>query len=92
MSDPRKGVCEGNTYKDVTWHSHGGVKRFVVFAYERYYPSGGFGDGRADFDTREEAEAYANTLQESCAFDYVEAVDLLDTPPWRLSKGKDVRQ
>lgn len=90
MSDPRKGVCEGNTYKDVTWHSHGGVKRFVVFGYERYYPSGGFGDGRADFDTKEEAEAHANTLAEEEDIDFVEVVDLLDTPWWRVADRKDV--
>lgn len=89
MSNPRKGVCEGNAHKDVTWHSHGGVKRFVVFGYERYYPSGGFGDGYADFDTREEAETYANTLSEDDRFDDVEVVDLLETPPWRSADGKD---
>lgn len=91
MSDPRNGVCGGNTHKDVTWHNHGGVKRFVVFgSCGRYYPSGGFWDGRADFDTREEAEAYANALSENYQFDDVEVVDLLGTPPWRRADREDV--
>jgi len=33
------------------------MKRFLVFAYEQYYPRGGWGDFVGDFDTLEEVYA-----------------------------------
>lgn len=32
------------------------VKRFLVFMYEPYYPSGGWGDFVGSYDTAEDAE------------------------------------
>jgi hypothetical protein len=34
-------------------------KRYIVFQYEDYYPSGGWGDLQGSFDTLEEARAFA---------------------------------
>jgi hypothetical protein len=34
------------------------MKRFWVFVYDVYYPSGGLNDFSKDFDTLEEAEAH----------------------------------
>lgn len=33
-------------------------KRFLVFQYSHYYPSGGFSDFTQKFDTKEEVEKY----------------------------------
>ncbi len=35
------------------------VKRFVVFAYETYYPGGGWNDYQSSFDTAVEAYLWA---------------------------------
>lgn len=34
-------------------------KKFILFQYERYYPSGGLGDVKDSFDTLEAAKLYA---------------------------------
>lgn len=47
------------------------LKRFLVFGYFQYYPSGGLGDVDETFDTNEEAVAYAKTV----AYDFVEVWD-----------------
>jgi len=39
------------------------MKRFMIFAYDSYYPSGGMHDFQADFDTIEEAQLY---IQNEC--------------------------
>lgn len=38
------------------------IKRFAVFRMPHYYPHGGMGDFIKSFDTREEAEALAKSL------------------------------
>lgn len=37
------------------------MKRFLLFYGMIYYPSGGAGDFKKDFDTKEEAEEYYNS-------------------------------
>lgn len=44
------------------------MKRFLAFAYDSYYPSGGMGDFRGDFDTLESALA-------SCRGEYADVLD-----------------
>lgn len=51
------------------------MKRFLVFAYDRYYPSGGWNDFKDSFDTYEEAEAYATSLKDNKVFDFSHVVD-----------------
>lgn len=51
------------------------IKRYVVFAGEHYYPSGGWGDYRGSFDTLEEAQALIGTLGPS-TYDWAHVVDL----------------
>jgi hypothetical protein len=34
-----------------------GLKRYLVFAFDEYYPDGGWNDFRGDFDTLDEAQA-----------------------------------
>jgi hypothetical protein len=34
-------------------------KKYILFQYDQYYPSGGLGDIRGSFDTLEEAKEYA---------------------------------
>jgi hypothetical protein len=50
------------------------VKRFVLFAGETYYPSGGWGDFNGSFDTIEEARA-AESIAESGG-DWTQIIDL----------------
>ena len=38
------------------------MKRYLVFAYDNYYPSGGWNDFRRAFDSLDEARAYAQAL------------------------------
>lgn len=38
------------------------VKRYVVFAYDRVYPSGGWSDYQGSFDTLPEADERAREL------------------------------
>lgn len=47
------------------------MKRFVVFAYDTYYPGGGMSDLFGSFDTIEEASEAGR----SCDFDHFEVVD-----------------
>lgn len=39
------------------------MKRFLVFAWDVYYPLGGWNDLKDSFDTRIEAEAYATSVK-----------------------------
>jgi hypothetical protein len=43
---------------ELKYYNSSAYKRFMVFIYERYYPSGGLADCVGDFDTIEEAEAF----------------------------------
>lgn len=36
------------------------MKHYLVFAYDAYYPCGGWNDFQASFDTLEEAKAYVD--------------------------------
>ncbi len=40
----------------------GVLKRFVVFEFEDYYPSGGLGDNTAMFDTEDELDSYLKSI------------------------------
>lgn len=42
------------------------MKRYWLFAYPDYYPSGGMGDCRGDFETIEEAMQYATDNELNC--------------------------
>jgi hypothetical protein len=48
------------------------VKRYATFAYDCYYPTGGWSDFRGAFDTPEEARAHLATL----GYDIKEVIDL----------------
>lgn len=48
------------------------MKRYIVFAGSDYYPGGGWGDFRGDFDTLEEARALIKTLLD---YDWQQIVD-----------------
>jgi len=48
------------------------LKRFLLFAGETYYPSGGWGDFKSSHHSREDAERAAEELQE----DWYHIVDL----------------
>ena len=39
------------------------MKRYLLFGFDTYYPSGGWNDFLADFDTTEEAIEYALTMR-----------------------------
>lgn len=51
-------------------------KRFLVFAYYNYYPSGGMNDFQKSFDTYEEAEEYIRLERHDHSFDRYDIVDL----------------
>jgi hypothetical protein len=51
-------------------------KRFLVFAYQAYYPGGGWCDFKSAHDTIEEAHAGVKELAEKSRYDFVEIVDL----------------
>ena len=46
--------------------------KYLVFAYYKYYPSGGFDDLYNAYATKEEAQAVAKALEEGDDYDYVE--------------------
>ena len=50
------------------------IKRYLVFAFDNYYPSGGWGDFASSFDTLEEAKGFAIYLGGGRA-DMAEVVD-----------------
>ena len=47
------------------------MKRYWVFCYDRYYPSGGFNDFCKDFDTMEDCHLYYEKQKQ----DYIEVFD-----------------
>lgn len=51
------------------------MKRYLVFGYDQYYPSGGWNDFKADFDTQEDAEEFAKDLVQTRHWDYYDVVD-----------------
>ena len=49
------------------------MKRYLVFAYDQFYPSGGWNDFVGAFDTLEEAESKGReTLADNEAYDIVD--------------------
>ena len=50
------------------------MKRFVVFAFDDFYPVGGTGDISASFDTLDEARRYARHLR----YDNLEILDRIE--------------
>jgi hypothetical protein len=48
------------------------MKRFLVFGYDNWYPSGGWDDFRGEFDTLEEAKDFADKL----ATDHAHIIDI----------------
>jgi hypothetical protein len=53
------------------------MKRFLVFAYDAYYPSGGWSDFQSAHDTLDEAKAAKKALNEPRRkWYYVDIVDL----------------
>ncbi len=48
------------------------MKRYIVFAYDRYYPAGGLNDVKGTFDTYAEAAQFVDGLD----YDYIEVVDM----------------
>lgn len=51
------------------------MKRYLVFAYESYYPGGGWSDFSKSFADRDEAIAHADTLHPKSSGG-VEVIDL----------------
>ena len=47
------------------------MKKYLLFAYYRYYPAGGFNDLHSAYDNKDEADAVAEVLVESGEYDYV---------------------
>jgi hypothetical protein len=41
------------------------MKRFLVFSFDKYYPSGGAQDFKASFETKEQAMEYALSLDDN---------------------------
>lgn len=55
------------------------LKRFVVCAWDQYYPNGGLDNIRGAFHEREDAEAYERELLEKDSSDFVKVYDLMET-------------
>jgi len=49
---------------------------YLVFAYDNYYPSGGFNDFKFTFKTLDEFEEKINIILNNTVFDYWYVVDL----------------
>jgi hypothetical protein len=50
-------------------------KRFLVFAMDRYYPSGGIDDVKKSFDDADEAIEFAKSGDDLVSYDFVEVFD-----------------
>lgn len=50
------------------------MKRFLVFAFEDYYPAGGWNDFKSDHDTQEEVDA-AVIEEANRGWAYLQVVD-----------------
>ena len=55
----------------------GPVKRYVVFAYCNYYPSGGWSDCVGSYDTLEQAQQAAEKARVVDRYDLTDIIDLL---------------
>lgn len=69
------------------------MKRYLVFANDCYYPSGGAGDFQKSFDTAEEAEEFAKWLisVDERGHDALDEYEVMDTeaPDSEYSDLKD---
>lgn len=76
------------------------MKRFLVFAGDAYYPSGGWKDFKGDHDTIEQARTFCDQPEEWGADDFkygstcawVHIVDTLSSEPtivWRRENDKE---
>jgi hypothetical protein len=52
----------------------GKMKRYALFAYDTYYPRGGWNDSKGVFDTLDHAKAIGDALD---THDYYHVVDLM---------------
>ena len=50
------------------------MKRYWLFTWDKYYPSGGMNDCRSSFHTVEEAKTYLLDLSDT-TYDYYQIVD-----------------
>lgn len=50
-------------------------KKYLVFAFEQYYPRGGFSDFKNSYDTIEEAQAEGRKQIKKYYQDYVQIID-----------------
>ena len=54
------------------------MKRYLLFVFDAYYPSGGWSDFRGDFDFEEQAREAMRTLQvQYLDKDYAQIVDIV---------------
>jgi hypothetical protein len=53
------------------------MKRYWVFGYDRYYPSGGMSDFKKSFTNEVEAYKFADELKETMDYDYIEVEDIM---------------
>lgn len=53
------------------------MKRYFVFAYDRYYPAGGWNDFQESFITLDEAQTFATSLTDNKTFDRAHVVDIV---------------
>ena len=56
------------------------MKKYLLFAYDKYYPAGGFNDLFNAYNNEDEANEVARQLIESQSFDYayVHSIDDID--------------
>ena len=47
------------------------MKKYLLFAYDKYYPAGGFNDLHSAYDNEDKANEVAKQLIENQSYDYV---------------------
>lgn len=67
------------------------MKRFILFAFDDYYPGGGMNDSRGSFDTIEEAAAYVATMKSKLGY-FPDNVEVLDTQTGDVREWSTHRQ
>jgi hypothetical protein len=53
------------------------MKRFLLFAFNQYYPAGGMGDCEGDYDTFDEAKADCEKRELKSNYEYVYIFDIM---------------
>jgi hypothetical protein len=51
------------------------MKRYWLFSWDTYYPSGGMSDYRGSFDSLEDARRHLNLSEKISRFDHYEILD-----------------